>query len=58
MLLTSYPFFTVTVLVQLLVTAILNVKKMLQLTTKSNQLRSGTVIPLQFISGGHRNVGM
>jgi hypothetical protein len=42
-LLIRYPFFIVTVPLQLLVTAILNV---------------GTVIPLHFISVGHRYVEM
>ncbi len=41
-----YPFFIVTVPLQLPVTDILNVTKQLLVTTKSNQLRSGTVTPL------------
>ncbi len=46
LLLIRYPFFIVTVPLQLLVTDILNVTKQLLVTTKSNQLRGGTVTSL------------
>ncbi len=49
------PIFHVTVPLQLPVTAIINaMKSLLVATTKSNQLHSGTVTPLHFISDGHR----
>ena len=46
LLLIRYPFFIVTVPLQLLVTDILNVTKALLVTTKCNQLCNGTVTSL------------
>ncbi len=56
LLLIRYLFFTVTVQLKLRITTILNSTKSLLVTTKSNQLCSGTVIPLHFISVKHRSV--